>query len=139
MKRPNQAGVPRAPARARLRPSTPVSKLSAKRNIGAEKLFIFRLVLKIGEDETVAVQQIAGRNKEAENDTRTTFASNRLESGPAQGRSGRRNRTVLCCYRSVRGRSNERIDVKFASQGCAVGVSADEFEPVEGVDLPIAS
>lgn len=46
--------------------------------------------------------------------------------------------TVLCCY-TVRGRSSERIDVKFASEAVLWGVSADEFEPVESADLPIAS
>lgn len=46
--------------------------------------------------------------------------------------------TILCCYK-VRGRTSERVDVKFASETVLWGVSADEFEPLEGVDLPIAS
>lgn len=45
--------------------------------------------------------------------------------------------TILCCYK-VRGRACERVDVKFASEAILWGVSADEFEPLEGVDLPIA-
>jgi hypothetical protein len=46
--------------------------------------------------------------------------------------------TILCCYK-VRGHANERVDVQFSSKAILWGVSADEFEPVEGSGLSIAS
>ena len=39
--------------------------------------------------------------------------------------------TVLCCY-TVRGRSIEKVDVRTASNAVLWGVSADEFEPLDG-------